>query len=100
MKFDALRAGVDVHAAAAEKADQRLATVAGKICRKIRWRGDSGDNRDPRGQRLLHDFKRAAPRDEQDVSIDGKEPVEKAMADDFIDSIVPPNIFAEDNHLA
>src|SRR2546426_312567 len=63
--------GIDVHGLAAEKTDERFATLTGKFDRQA---GRGGYDRNPRGQCLLHNFERSTATDQQNVRVEG-EPV-------------------------
>ena len=84
----------------AQKADQCLIVFAREIYRQRRWRGDRRDNRNAGGERFLHDLERGAPADEEKMSIQRQEAVEKSAADCFIDRIMPADIFAHDLQIA
>src|SRR2546422_10767464 len=92
--------GIKVHGLAAEKADEGLAALTGEFDGEAGWGGNGGDDGNPRGQCLLHNLERSSPADEQDVRVEGKPVFQKRIAEDLIDSIVPANIFAQDDKFA
>src|SRR4051794_31494661 len=91
---------VDVHPLAAEEADQGLAAVAREGDGEAGRGGDGGDDRNASGEGFLHDLERTAARDEEDVAAQGEASGEEAMADDFIDGVVAPDVLAQDDELS
>src|ERR1700722_9271374 len=86
-KIQPIGMGINVHSLAAQKADQRLIVL---LCEFHGQAGRGGYGRHDWNacrQRLLHNFKRASTRDEQDVAIQRERALEKAMADYFIDGV-------------
>src|SRR5437870_4166431 len=78
------RMRIDIERVAAQKTNQRLAALAGKLDRQARRRRDCANNRNPRRQRLLHDFKRRPAADHERVPVEGQLAAEKPPADDFV----------------
>src|SRR5512135_1726944 len=85
---------VDVEILAAKKSDQRDAALPGKIDRQARRRGHGRDHRDAGNERLLHDLERRASADEQDAVRERQALLNHHPPDDFVDGVVPPDVFS------
>lgn len=77
-----------------------MTAFARELDSKTRRGRDSGDDGDPSGEGLLHNFEGGASAHEEDVMGEGKFFIEEGPADDFIDSVVPADVFVGDEKVA
>src|SRR6185437_7725384 len=90
---DSLRGAVDVEATIPHEADQRHIGILRKIHRKARGGADGGEDGDAGCDRLLHQLIAHASTHEEQSVIQRDHSIEKLPADQFVESVMPPDIF-------
>src|SRR5205807_4948676 len=95
-----LATAVDVQAAAAEEADQRLVGRLGEVTSQAGRRRHCHQDRNPGLERFLDDLEGGASADHQDVAVEGQEALTRGVADDFVHRVVPADVLAHDDRLA
>src|SRR5690242_5097627 len=91
---------VHIERVTAQKSDQGLPDFAGEFDRQTRWRGDRANDGDSRGQRLLHDFKRGPPADQEDVFVERQTTADETVPNDLVNGVVTAYVFTNDNKVS
>ena len=98
--YDPFRPAVDVTGPVAHKASQGQTEFAGQIDCQTARRRDSSQNRDPPHHRFLRQFKAQTAADDKDRRPDTILTIEQQPTKEFIDRVVPANIFAHGQQVA
>jgi hypothetical protein len=91
---------VDVHGTLPKKADEGLPGPFAKIDGEAAGSGDARDDRNLGSEGFLGELEGSATADEKNSIGEGKAVVEDGVAEDFVESVVTPDIFAKNNEFA
>ena len=89
-----LRHRIEVEAPVTHESRERHPVLAGDLDGEGGGGADSGDDRDPGRQRLLHDLEGCASADHEYAPVERQVTVEEGTADDLVHRIVASDILA------